>query len=592
MRVGPQRKPDPLKAMQQAGGVRFVARLSAAERVGIESDSHLLPPPYLITKASRSVATSPDLAPIPDTAVPAPDERRYLPLLVLAFGLANLTAFARDAVIAAVFGAGARTDAYFVGVFLPTLVGTILVYESVVPALLPVLARHVHAGVPTRRLLVVVLGGCSAILCATLAAIWLESVPAVGLLAHGWGHAEVADAAALLRITACSMIPMGLGAVLATELNVRQRFFTPPLGMALMNLTTAAATVGLSGSLGTFAPAWGMLAGSVLYLALQVWTVRRLSPRGDGGAGISPAVAVARAAVPMFLFSTLLQNVVIVERWLASALPAGQISYLSYAAKLMMSPLLVVTAAGGVLAFVAMSKANVSDDPAALRVSLVRSVRSLVLLLMPATLVLIIDRRFVVELALQHGRFTGHDTTVTATLLAIYSLGLIPNGIAWLLYRSLQSRGRYWEAVRIAGIVAAAYVVTVVVLFHRWQLAGIAAAFPISQVIACLVLYVKQPAHLRLSAGAAIRFVVPATLLGGIMTLAFSGIAASTAALAIDPDVAAGLALLGSGAFILLALSVGTRLLLPADAVPFRRPSGPVAAGRSHPLARDRLSAP
>src|SRR5207253_6738335 len=52
---------------------------------------------------------------------------------MLAYGLANLLGYARDASVAAVFGASTITDAYFVGTFVPVLVSTVLVYGSLVP---------------------------------------------------------------------------------------------------------------------------------------------------------------------------------------------------------------------------------------------------------------------------------------------------------------------------------------------------------------------------------------------------------------------------------------------------------------------------
>jgi putative peptidoglycan lipid II flippase len=420
------------------------------------------------------------------------DERRYLPALLIAFGLANLSAYGRDATIAAVFGANARTDAYFIGAFLPTLLTTILVLESTVPALLPTFSRLAADSAATRKLLRTVLAIGVAVLACAFAAIWMATDSVVRLLAHGWQTGQVHTAASLLRITSASLVPLGAGAVIAAVLNVRHRYLTPPLGMILMNGTVIAATLVLGGRLGIYAPAWGILAGSCVYLALQIWAVGQLGlERGHAHVDV-PLGTVGRAMLPTLIFSFVVQNVTIVERWLASTLPAGRISYLTYAGKLMMSPLLVVTAAGGLVAFVAMSHAAAAGDEEAFWASLVRSARALTILLAAATVMLIVLRLPIVQLTLQHGHFTAGDASVTSDLLGIYALGLVPNGLAWLMYRSLQSRGRYWESLGVAAAVACLYVACAVALFRVWGLQGIATAFPISQVAACGLLYARQ----------------------------------------------------------------------------------------------------
>jgi putative peptidoglycan lipid II flippase len=304
-----------------------------------------------------------------------------------------------------------------------------------------------------------------------------------------------------------------------------------------------------------------MVAGSLLSLLLQILAVVRLEIGFAAPVVTIPFADVRRAMVPTLLFSALAQNVVIVERWLASTLPAGQISYLVYAGKLMMSPLLVITAAGGLLAFVAMSHASASGDRDALRRSFVRSARVLTLLLAMATVALVILSRPVVELALQHGRFTAHDSAMTATLLAIYALGLLPNGLAWLLYRGLQSRGRYWEAVYVALISAAVYGGSALLLFHLWGLRGIAAAFPVSQMASCAVLYRRLPDYLRMPASAAVRFTGSTALLcagtGALLLALHIGVEA----LQLETGQRALLAVTGGACTIFCALTLGLRLV-------------------------------
>jgi putative peptidoglycan lipid II flippase len=353
-------------------------------------------------------------------------------------------------------------------------------------------------------------------------------------------------------------------------LNVHRRFLTPPCSMMLINLAVICSTLLLGRRLGVNAPAWGLVVGSVLSLLLQFRSVVRLELPSLPSAVPVPFAAVGRAMVPTLIFSALAQNVVIVERWLASTLPAGQISYLVYAGKLMMSPLLVITAAGGLLAFVAMSHASASDDREVFRASLMRSAQVLTILLTASTLFLASLSRPIVLLALQHGRFTAGDVTMTSMLLAIYALGLLPNGLAWLLYRSLQARSRYWQAVLVALIAAVIYLGCALLLFHLWGLRGIAAAFPVSQIASCILLYLCQPDWLRIPASHGLHFARSTTLHFSCIALLLLALQRGVAVLHVGAMAAAMLTLIGGAMIILVGLWFGLPLLRVPEGVRLR----------------------
>ncbi len=432
-------------------------------------------------------------------AVPSP--RSSLTLVLAAYAASNMTAYVRDATIAGRFGAGASTDAYFVSALIPTLLATLLIYESLVPVCLPAFARLRWPRDGESRMVGQVLFGTGIVLIAISGLLILEAPGAIHLLAAGWSRQEVATGAQLLRITGGSLVALGLGALVACVSNARHRYLAPPLGLAASNVVVCIATLGLSHRLGIFAPAWGLLVGSWLYLAVQAAALRRTWSRDAGGeaaAGDRPLqIAAVRsvpgvrqvqmaeflpALLPMLLFAALAQSVPVVERWLSSGLPSGQLSYLTYAGKLMMSPILVITAATNLVSFVGLSHGN-SGDMSAYRRELARGARVTSGLLLFATLTLILLRRPLVALALERGHFGAHDVAITATLVAIYALGLVPNGLSWLLYRSSQAQGRYRAALAVISLQTVGYIAISVVLFHRWKLYGLPAAFAIGQVI-------------------------------------------------------------------------------------------------------------
>jgi peptidoglycan biosynthesis protein MviN/MurJ (putative lipid II flippase) len=178
-----------------------------------------------------------------------------------------------------------------------------------------------------------------------------------------------------------------------------------------------------------------------------------------------------------------------------------------------------------------------------------------------ATVALIALRRPIVQLALQHGEFSSHDADVTSSLLAVYALGLLPNGLSWLLFRSLQSRERYWEAVRIAALSAGVYAGCAAALFHLWGLIGIAAAFPVSQTAACVLLYATHPRLLRAGAADILRFARPLALVSVTVAAVLVALTAGASLLPIGGTLRDVADLLGGGVIIVAGLSFGMPLL-------------------------------
>src|ERR1700682_3698417 len=80
------------------------------------------------------------MLPPPDSKQTPPriDPLRALTGVALFSALGVLLGYARDATLAAVFGASALTDAFFVATIIPTIVATVVMSGALAPAVLPV----------------------------------------------------------------------------------------------------------------------------------------------------------------------------------------------------------------------------------------------------------------------------------------------------------------------------------------------------------------------------------------------------------------------------------------------------------------------
>ncbi|MFI0451442.1 lipid II flippase MurJ [Actinomadura sp. 6N118] len=138
----------------------------------------------------------------------------------------------------------------------------------------------------------------------------------------------------------------------------------------------------------------------------------------------APAAALAWAAViPVVVFTLTRQAQTLAERFIGSSLAAGSISHLNYAQKVAQVPmvlsLLVVT-----VTFPRLARDSAGGDTRQVRSRVEADLVIASAIVLAATAYLIGSAQVIIQLLFEHGRFTAADTTRTATLLQIYSLGL------------------------------------------------------------------------------------------------------------------------------------------------------------------------
>jgi putative peptidoglycan lipid II flippase len=179
---------------------------------------------------------------------------------------------------------------------------------------------------------------------------------------------------------------------------------------------------------------------------------------------------------PVLLFALCRQSQVLIERYLASNLPSGAISHLNYAQKVAQIPmtlsLMLCTVTFPVLA---QALAEGDTERARDRVERDVSIAACIVLLGAAAVFACAPQ--IIQLLFQRGAFTAQDTAATATVMRVYSAGLLGHTLVGALVRTYFSAGRptwYPLAAMTAGIVATSWIGAATV--GAWGVCGIAAA--------------------------------------------------------------------------------------------------------------------
>ncbi|MEE9936097.1 MAG: murein biosynthesis integral membrane protein MurJ [Deltaproteobacteria bacterium] len=338
----------------------------------------------------------------------------------------------RDMVIAAFFGATWMTDAFWVAFRIPNMLRRLLGEGSLTVSFVPVFTEYLQK--KSREEALDLASNALTILSVLLALISVLGIclspVIVGLIAPGFiAHREQFDLAVFLnRLMFPYIFFIALVALCMGILNSFRHFTAPALSPVLLNIAMIAATLGLRDFFAqpVTALAAGVLAGGVLQLAMQWPALRkygirfrfRFSLRHPGirqiGALMLPAILGAGVGTINVFVGTIL----------ASLLPAGSVTYLFYADRIMEFPLGIFAIAIGTAALPSFSKHVAAGRTDELKSGISFSLRLMLFLTIPSMAALMALNAPIISVLFQRGAFDADAAVKTGQALFCYALGL------------------------------------------------------------------------------------------------------------------------------------------------------------------------
>jgi putative peptidoglycan lipid II flippase len=346
--------------------------------------------------------------------------------------LSRLAGFARDVLQAALFGAGAATDAFTIAYRVPNYLRRIFAEGSFAMAFVPVFSelKQRGDGAALKDFLDHVAGAlCAVVLVVTalgmLAAPLIVSLIAPGALTDPDKFALTAD---MLRIVFPYLFFIALTALAGGVLNSLQRFALPAATPVLHNLAVIAAMLLLSGHLEVpaMALAWGVLAAGILqFLVLWPALARHgLLPRLRLNLRHPDVRRVGRLMLPTLFSSSVAQVNLIVGTVFASLLVTGSQTWLWYSDRLVEFPLGLFGVAIGTVILPHLSRRFTDTDSVGFSRGLDWGLRVVLLVGLPAALGLLLLAEPLVLTVFQRGAFDLDDARMTALALMAMSIGV------------------------------------------------------------------------------------------------------------------------------------------------------------------------
>ena len=358
--------------------------------------------------------------------------------------LSRVTGLVRELLVASTFGASAMTDAFNVAFRIPNLFRRLFAEGAFSQAFVPVLAasKAQHGEEATKLLIDKVATLLAWVLVATCVLGVVLSPLLVWAMASGLQKTPDGYNAAVFMTR--FMFPyigfMSMVALASGILNTWKRFAVPAATPVLLNVAMIGAAWLLApwfksrGIEPIYAMGVGVMVGGILQLGLQVPVLKSM--------GLLPRIAlswqgvkaawndeqtrrIAKLMVPALLGVSVAQISLLINTQIASHLPTGSVSWLTYADRLMEFPTAMLGVALGVVLMPLLASAKAADDAQRYSALLDWGLRIVVLMSVPCAIGLLIFSKPLVAVLYHYGAFTAFDVQQTSLAMMGWGAGLV-----------------------------------------------------------------------------------------------------------------------------------------------------------------------
>ncbi len=347
-------------------------------------------------------------------------------ILIFTTAFAKALGFGREMSLAYVYGASPVSDAYFVAFSIPTIIfagiGSAMLtsYISSYSRIRQENPKRLRGFTDTVITMVILIS-------LTITLVFeIFKGPIVKLFAMGF-EGEVLDiAVSLAQVIILSLVFIGVYFILQGFLQIHGSYFAVGMVSVPLNICVIASMF-LSEQYGQGILGWGVVVGYfssflMLYLASKR---HRFSYRPSFQFDTPEIRRLLVVVIPIFLGKAITELNTMIDRTIASLLPEGSVSALSYGNRVVGFVTAVFVISVTTAVFPQMSRLSAMKSTRKLKRTFARSVGLMSLMVLPISAGVILFSKEIVGLLFERGAFTAFDTQRTAEVVSFYSIGLI-----------------------------------------------------------------------------------------------------------------------------------------------------------------------
>src|SRR5713226_8132387 len=335
----------------------------------------------------------------------------------------------------------------------------------------------------------------------------------VPLYSPGAPTAELDLIALLIRIMLLQAIVLGAGVIVTSVLQARQNFLIPAIGTVLYNVGLI---IGLlpgvylalhnqrNDTFAVYAATWGVVLGALLQVGIQIPGLLKTGMRYTftfdwRHPGV---IQIGRLMVPRILNAGMLSLTTFVDRYLLSslsflvsgALLAGLITQYYQAFQILLLPLGIFGMAVSTAAFPTIAEYVARGRMDRVSSIIMETLRGILFMSIPSSIGLIVLGLPIIQVLLEHGRYSLTDAEFTAVPLAFFAVGLPGLASVEILTRAFYALRDSTTPVIISiaqfilKIALSLILINAAVWGVQWGLAGLALSTSIAGLLEGIVL--------------------------------------------------------------------------------------------------------
>jgi len=404
------------------------------------------------------------------------------------FGIlfSRVTGFLRDFLQASILGANIYTDMFIIAFKLPNLFRRIFGEGAFAQSFIPTFAKSHQKSVFT----VSILKKFLFVLATLTISVYLFAPYYTKLMAWGFSWSVIDEASPLVVINFHYLILIFSVTFLSALLQYKNHFATTAFATALLNISMITALLLSKGSTPkeiVYNLSFAVVIGGALQLFVHLVAIKKLKLdrlimigylklKRKQNRVKEDVQRFKKGFLASILGGSTAQISAFMDSILASFLATGSISYLYYANRLFQFPLAIFAIATSVAIFPKVAKFLNQNKEKEARAMLKKSFWILLYLLSFATVVGIVFSKEIVWLLLERGAFSHDNTIMTAKVLVMYMVGLLPFGLAKIFSLWLYSTHNQAKAAKISAISLGFNIILAVVLVQFLKVEGLALA--------------------------------------------------------------------------------------------------------------------
>lgn len=396
--------------------------------------------------------------------------------------ISRVLGFARDMIVAQVFGVNAAVDAFNVAFKLPNFMRNLFAEGSFSQAFVPVLSEYRQKRTHAETLqFISYVAGCLGLILSIITFLGVVGSPiVVKIFNPGLDPYRFELASYMLKITFPYLMLISLTALCAGVLNTYGVYAIPSFTPALLNVCLIATAFGITHyfKVPIEAQAWGVLLGGFVQFFFQIPFLKRIGllpmPRVNWK---DPGVnRVLKLMLPSLLGASVGQVSILINTVFASFLRVGSISWLYYSERLAYFPLGVFGVALLTIVLPQLSSQHAKQSNDGFSSILNWGIRCNLLIGIPASLTMLLLSGPLVTTLFAHGKFTAFDAVMTQRSVITYAVGLQSFMLVKILAAAFYSKQDTKTPVKIALVTVVINIILNAALIVPLAHAGLALA--------------------------------------------------------------------------------------------------------------------